>query len=136
MPRGVVFQELQPGAGFETGDFLKRKVGEATVERLCAGKQLLPSSPPPRPPPPTSKAKKHVQLPSRSSKNAHKTTKCHCSPKGCWPPRFPVRYLCMRRRVAFFDVDRTATKSRSIIQNVGLHSRPFPVRTNRTSFFL
>ena len=32
--RGTVFQEIRPGAGFKTGDFVKRKVGGATVERL------------------------------------------------------------------------------------------------------
>ena len=25
--RGTVFQEIRPGAGFETGDFVKRKSG-------------------------------------------------------------------------------------------------------------
>ena len=33
--RDTVFQEIQSGAGFETGDFVKEKgVGGATVERL------------------------------------------------------------------------------------------------------
>ena len=31
----TVFQEIRPGVGFETGDFVKQKLGEgATVERL------------------------------------------------------------------------------------------------------
>ena len=34
MARGAVFQEVRPGAGFKTGDFVKRKVGGATVVRL------------------------------------------------------------------------------------------------------
>ena len=32
--RGTVFQKLQPGAGFKTGDFIKEKLGGAIVERL------------------------------------------------------------------------------------------------------
>ena len=32
--RGTVFQEIRPGAGFKTGDFVKEKLGGATVERL------------------------------------------------------------------------------------------------------
>ena len=34
--RGTVFQEVWPGAGFKTGDFVKEKLGGegATVERL------------------------------------------------------------------------------------------------------
>ena len=32
--RGNVFQEMiRPGAGFKTGDFVKRRIGGATVER-------------------------------------------------------------------------------------------------------
>ena len=31
-----MFQEVRPGAGFETGDFVTEKLGGATVERLCA----------------------------------------------------------------------------------------------------
>ena len=35
--RGTVFQKIRPGAGFETGDFVKEKLGGgATVERLVA----------------------------------------------------------------------------------------------------
>ena len=33
---GTAFQEIQPGAGFEIGDFGKEKLGGATVERLHA----------------------------------------------------------------------------------------------------
>ena len=29
-----VFQEMRPGAGFETGDFVEETLGGATVERL------------------------------------------------------------------------------------------------------
>ena len=39
MTSGTVFQEIQPGVGFKTGDFFTRNVGGggATVERLfCA----------------------------------------------------------------------------------------------------
>ena len=33
--RGTVLQEIRPGAGFKTGDFVKEKLGGATaVERL------------------------------------------------------------------------------------------------------
>ena len=32
--RGTAFQELRPGAGFKTGDFVKEKLGGAIVERL------------------------------------------------------------------------------------------------------
>ena len=32
--RGTILEEIQPGAGFKTGDFVK-EVGGATVERLC-----------------------------------------------------------------------------------------------------
>ena len=32
--RGTVFHEVRPGAGFETGDFVKEKDGGATAERL------------------------------------------------------------------------------------------------------
>ena len=33
--RGTVFQEIRPGAGFQTGDFVQRRLGGATiVERL------------------------------------------------------------------------------------------------------
>ena len=28
--RGTVFQEIRPGAGFKTGDFVKEKLGGAT----------------------------------------------------------------------------------------------------------
>ena len=39
--RGAVFQEIRPGAaGFKSGDFLKKTLGEATVERLAVS---LPS---------------------------------------------------------------------------------------------
>ena len=35
MARGTIFQEIRPGAGFKTGDFVKEKgVGGAAVERL------------------------------------------------------------------------------------------------------
>ena len=34
--RDTVFQEIRPGAAFETGDFAKEKSGGATVERLRA----------------------------------------------------------------------------------------------------
>ena len=32
--RGTAVLEIRPGAGFKTGDFVTRKVGGATVERL------------------------------------------------------------------------------------------------------
>ena len=32
--RGTVFQEIRPWVGFKTDDFVKEKLGEATVERL------------------------------------------------------------------------------------------------------
>ena len=32
--RASVFQEIQSGVGFETGDFVKEMLGGATVERL------------------------------------------------------------------------------------------------------
>ena len=32
--RGTIFQEIRPGAGFKTGDFVKEMLGGATVERL------------------------------------------------------------------------------------------------------
>ena len=32
--RDTVIQEIRPGAGFGTGDFVEEKVGGATVERL------------------------------------------------------------------------------------------------------
>ena len=33
-----MFQEIpRPGAGFETGDFVKEKLGGVTVERLAGG---------------------------------------------------------------------------------------------------
>ena len=35
--RGTVFEEIWPGAGFKTGDFVKEKLG-ATVERLSLSK--------------------------------------------------------------------------------------------------
>ena len=38
-------QEVRPGAGFKTGDFVKRNVGGATAERLDTGKQALELSP-------------------------------------------------------------------------------------------
>ena len=42
MSRDTVFQEIRPGAGFETGDFVKEKgVGGATVERLAGGQLQL-----------------------------------------------------------------------------------------------
>ena len=31
---GTVYLEIRPGAGFKTGDFVKEKLGEATVEPL------------------------------------------------------------------------------------------------------
>ena len=35
--RGIVFQEIRPGAGFKTSDFVEEKLGVgATVERLRA----------------------------------------------------------------------------------------------------
>ena len=34
--RDTVLQKIRPGAGFETGDFVKEKLGGATVERLFA----------------------------------------------------------------------------------------------------
>ena len=30
----AAFQEIWPGAGFKTGDFVREKLGEATIERL------------------------------------------------------------------------------------------------------
>ena len=35
--RGTVFQDIRPGAAFETDDFVKEKLGGGTVERLPAG---------------------------------------------------------------------------------------------------
>ena len=37
--RDILFQEIRPGAGFETGDFVQEKLegGGATVERLVIG---------------------------------------------------------------------------------------------------
>ena len=32
--RGTVFQKIHPGAGFKTGDFVKKQMGGATVERF------------------------------------------------------------------------------------------------------
>ena len=32
--KGAVFQEIWPGAGFQTGGFVEEKLGGATVERL------------------------------------------------------------------------------------------------------
>ena len=32
--RDTVFQEIRPAAGLETGDFVKEKLGGATVKRL------------------------------------------------------------------------------------------------------
>ena len=34
VPRGIELQELHAEAGFETGDSVKRKIGEATGEQL------------------------------------------------------------------------------------------------------
>ena len=34
LERDTVFQEIRPGDGFETGDFVKENVGGAAVERL------------------------------------------------------------------------------------------------------
>ena len=34
--RGTVFQEVRPGAGFKTGDFVTEKLGGATVVRLSS----------------------------------------------------------------------------------------------------
>ena len=34
--RDTVFQEMRPGAGFETGGFVKKKVGGANAERLVS----------------------------------------------------------------------------------------------------
>ena len=39
--RGTAFQEVRPGAGFKTGDFVEEKFGGVTVERLRSHK-LLP----------------------------------------------------------------------------------------------
>ena len=33
----TVFQDIRPGAGFETGDFVQEKLGGAAVERLGYG---------------------------------------------------------------------------------------------------
>ena len=38
---GTVFQELRPGAGFKTGDFVKAKLGGAIVERLLFLEQTI-----------------------------------------------------------------------------------------------
>ena len=35
--RNTVFQEIRPGAGFETAEFVNEKVGGATVVRLDRG---------------------------------------------------------------------------------------------------
>ena len=32
--RGAVFQEVRPGAGLKTGDFVQETLGGVTVERL------------------------------------------------------------------------------------------------------
>ena len=32
--RVIVFREIRPGAGFETGDFVEEKLGGATIEQL------------------------------------------------------------------------------------------------------
>ena len=37
--RGIVFQEIRPGAGFKPGDFVKENLGGATVERLDYSEQ-------------------------------------------------------------------------------------------------
>ena len=37
LPRDTVFQEIRRGAGFETGDFVKEKMGGAAVERFHSG---------------------------------------------------------------------------------------------------
>ena len=34
MARGIAFQKRRPEAGFKTSNFVQRKVGGATVERL------------------------------------------------------------------------------------------------------
>ena len=34
--RDTLFQQIRPGAGFETGDFVKEMLGGATAERLPA----------------------------------------------------------------------------------------------------
>ena len=41
MSRDTVFQEIRPGAGFETGDFVKEKLGGLyIVERLTTREKL------------------------------------------------------------------------------------------------
>ena len=42
--RGTVFQEVRPGAGFKSGDFVERTVGGATVGRLRPRPGQRPSS--------------------------------------------------------------------------------------------
>ena len=46
--RDTEFQEIRPGAGFETADFVKTKVGRATVVRLVISSRppVLLISPP------------------------------------------------------------------------------------------
>ena len=39
--RGTVFQDIRPGAGFKSGDFVDRKVGGAIVERLVTFTRAL-----------------------------------------------------------------------------------------------
>ena len=39
--RDTVFQEIRPGAGFETGDLGKEMLGGATAVRLTRGTQYL-----------------------------------------------------------------------------------------------
>ena len=40
LARGTAFQEMQPGAGLKTGDFVKENLEGATVERLTGQKRL------------------------------------------------------------------------------------------------
>ena len=35
-----LFEEMGPGAGFKTGDFVQRKVGGATIERFLHSKLI------------------------------------------------------------------------------------------------
>ena len=39
--RSTVLQEIRPGAGFKTGDFVEEKLGGATVQRLGRGLALV-----------------------------------------------------------------------------------------------
>ena len=43
--RGTAFQEIRPGAGFETGDFVKEKLGGDRRTSLCHGGYLNPQIP-------------------------------------------------------------------------------------------